>query len=90
MVALLTCSFLLLATALAQDAQFFNTSRSASIYAAARADGINLGILPFATAALESIENAYIPIALPPLTNASRIDVHGESGDNHPPASDLI
>ncbi|KAG9671705.1 hypothetical protein KCU99_g2927, partial [Aureobasidium melanogenum] len=76
MVALLTCSFLLLTTALAQDAHFFNTSRSASIYAAAKADGIDLTILPFATIALESIENAYIPIALPPFSNASRIDVH--------------
>ncbi|KAG9997167.1 hypothetical protein KCU78_g17087, partial [Aureobasidium melanogenum] len=51
-------------------------SRSASIYAAAKADGIDLTILPFATVALESIENAYIPIALPPFSNASRVDVH--------------
>jgi hypothetical protein len=82
MVALLTCSFLLLTTALAQDAHLLNTSRSASIYAAAKADGIDLTILPFATIALESIENAYIPIAIPPFSNASRVDVHGESGDN--------
>lgn len=78
MLALLTSLSLLLASALAQDAYFSNTSRSASIYAAAKTDGIDLTILPFATAALKSIENAYIPIVLPPLTNASRIDVHGE------------
>ncbi|KAH0345244.1 hypothetical protein KCU81_g4488, partial [Aureobasidium melanogenum] len=76
MVALLTCLLLNLGIALAQDARFLNTSRSASVYAAARADGIDLRILPFATVALESIENAYIPITLPPFSNASRIDVH--------------
>lgn len=79
MLALLTCLSLLLASALAQDAYFPTTSRSTSICAAAKVGGIDLTILPFATAALESIENAYIPIVLPPFSNASRSDVHGES-----------
>ncbi|KAK6006895.1 hypothetical protein QM012_005903 [Aureobasidium pullulans] len=70
------CLLLLLATALAQEAHCSNTTRSATILAAAKADSIDLSILPFATVALESIENADIPIALPPLSNASRIDVH--------------
>ncbi|CAD0106251.1 unnamed protein product, partial [Aureobasidium uvarum] len=76
MLALLTWSSVLLRSAFAQSTLFFNTSGSASIYAAAKADGIDLTVLSFVTAALDSIENAYTPIALPPFGNASRIDVH--------------
>lgn len=70
---------MLLGTAVAQNAPFSNTSRSAAIYTAAKADGIDLTVLPFVAAALESIESAYTPIALPTFGNASRIDVHGKS-----------
>ena len=82
--ALLTWFSILLGTALAQDAPFSNTSRSASIYAAAKADGIDLTVLPFVAAALDSIESVYTPIALPSFSNASRIDVHGKSSWNQP------
>jgi hypothetical protein len=79
MLALLTWSLILLGVALVQSAPFVNTSRSASIYAAAKADGIDLTVLPFVTAALDSIESAYTALAVPPFSNASRIDVHGKS-----------
>jgi hypothetical protein len=84
MLALLTWFSILLETALAQNAPFFNTSRSASIYAAAKADGIDLTVLPFVNAALDSIESAYTAVALPSLSNASRIDVHGKSSRDGP------
>jgi len=79
MLALTTWFSILLVAAFAQNAPFSNTSRSTSVYAAAKADGIDLGVLPFVAAALDSIESAYTPIALPPFSNASRIDVHGNS-----------
>jgi len=79
MLALLTWFSILLVAALAQNAPFSNTSKSASIYAAAKADGIDLTVLPFVADALDSIESAYTPISLSPFTNASRIDVHGQS-----------
>lgn len=79
MLALLSWIAMLLGTVLAQNVPFSNFSRSASIYAAAKADGIDLTILPFVAAALDSIESAYTPIALPTFGNASRIDVHGKS-----------
>lgn len=82
MLAFLTCSSILLGIALAQNAPFSNTSRIASIYAAAKADGIDLTLLPFVAAALDSIESAYTPITLPLFSNASKIDVHGKSGWN--------
>lgn len=84
MLAILSWSSILLAVTLAQSAPFSNTSRTASIYAAAKADGIDLTVLPFVTAALDSIESAYTAIALPPFSNASRIDVHGRSGRGQP------
>jgi hypothetical protein len=77
MLAILSWSSILLAVTLAQSAP-------ASIYAAAKADGIDLTVLPFVTAALDSIESAYTAIALPPFSNASRIDVHGRSGRGQP------
>jgi hypothetical protein len=80
MLAILSWFSMLLGVTLAQSAPFFNKSRIASIYAAAEADGIDLTVLPFVTAALDSIESAYTAIALPPFSNASRIDVHGKSG----------
>jgi hypothetical protein len=84
MLAFLTWSSIFLEAALAQSAPFVNTSRSASIYAAAKADGIDLTVLPFMTAALDSIESAYTAIAVPPLSNVSRIDVHGKSSWDRP------
>ena len=82
MLALLTWFLILLVAVLAQNAPFANTSKSASIYAAAKADGIDLTVLPFVAAALDSIESVYTPIALAPFSNASRIDVHGKSSCN--------
>lgn len=79
MLAILSWIAMLLGTVVAQNTPFSNTSRSAAIYTAAKADGIDLTVLPFVAAALESIESAYAPIALPTFGNASRIDVHGKS-----------
>lgn len=59
-------------TVLAQNGPLRNTTISASIYAAARVDDIDLDVLPFVQAAPESIEVAYMANLVPLLGNASR------------------